>query len=186
MYTDSATRCQVYPLWETLSIGETCRLASQKPSRPESAAGVCKSTCPPALENSKLRRGSLPERSPPSITVHFDNRGAAGRAANHQCRHPGRTRAPWCRCGNQRKGFAVCQSGTRSNSLDAERRDRPRSPPSRGHAADKARKVDGSRAAHADASSNASSRTSFAMVPDAMLISSFTQPFEALIRPLVD
>jgi len=51
---------------------------------------------------------------------------------------------------------------------------------------DKARKVDGSRAAHADASSNASSRTSFAMVPDAMLISSFTQPFEALIRPLVD
>jgi len=185
MYTDSATRCQVYPLWETLSIGETCRLASQKPSRPESTTGFVIIMSPPgALEEFPLARERHPREG--SITVHFDNKGAVGRAANHQCRHPGRTRAPWCRCGNQRKGFAVCQSGTRSNSLDAERRDRPRSPPSRGHAADKARKVDGSRAAHADASSNASSRTSFAMVPDAMLISSFTQPFEALIRPLVD
>src|SRR5262245_56506804 len=64
----------VYPLWETLGIGETCRLASQNPSRPESAGGVCKSTCPPRpLENSQLRRGSPPEGSPglrsPSISI---------------------------------------------------------------------------------------------------------------------
>jgi hypothetical protein len=75
MYTDSGTRCQVYPLWKTLSIGETCRLASQKPSRPESATGFVIFMSPPGgLKNSPSRERGTSERDfpRPSITVHFD------------------------------------------------------------------------------------------------------------------